>query len=248
LFYYQKRDLGKKVFVVGGGMAHAGCPIPLKDKIIQSETSGRPGAVEILREALVVLAAGIAFALAANQVSPRGLVLTRNYFPAGAGPSTSMSAGAGSSRQATNSLALSPAELLAARLREQGLQLVDGRQAALLFRDPRFQQGRIVFIDARDETHYHEGHIPGACEFDPYYPEKYFTAVLPVCQAAEQIVVYCHGGDCDDSESAAITLRDVGIAINKLFIYGGGITEWATNGLPIETGMRNSGKLRNLDK
>ena len=78
-----------------------------------------------------------------------------------------------------------------------------------------------MFIDARDEAHYREGHIPGAYEFDPYYPEKYFPTALPPCQAAEQIVVYCHGGDCDDSESAALTLRDVGIAMNKLLFTAG---------------------------
>jgi rhodanese-related sulfurtransferase len=133
-------------------------------------------------------------------------------------------------------------------LKEQGLQSVDGRQAAQLFHDPRFTQGSIAFIDARDEQHYREGHIPGACEFDPYYPEKYFAAVLPVCQAAEKIVVYCNGGDCDDSESAAILLRDVGITNQKLFVYTGGIPEWITNGLPVEIGGRNSGNLRSTNK
>jgi rhodanese-related sulfurtransferase len=61
-------------------------------------------------------------------------------------------------------------------------------------------------------------------------------------------VVYCHGGDCDDSESAAILLRDVGIATRKLFIYTGGIPEWTTNGLPVEIGGRNSGNLRSTNK
>jgi rhodanese-related sulfurtransferase len=134
------------------------------------------------------------------------------------------------------------------RLKEQGLQWVDGGRAAQLFHDPRFQQGNFVFIDARDEAHYQEGHIPGAYEFDPYRPEKYFAAVLPVCQAAEQIVLYCNGGDCDDSETAAILLRDVGIANRKLFVYTGGIAEWTTNGLPVEIGGRNSGNLRSTNK
>ncbi len=194
----------------------------------------------VLLEALIVLGAGVVFAFTANLVSPRGLVLARNYFPAG----INRPVAATTNVAGTDIPALSPAQLLAARLQEQGLNLVDGRQALQLFRDPRFQQGAIVFVDARDEQHYREGHIPRACEFDPYRPEKYFAAVLPLCQTAEQIVVYCNGGDCDDSESAALTLRDVGIATNKLFVYGGGITEWTTNNLPIETGERNSGKLR----
>jgi len=197
-----------------------------------------------LWEALIVLGVGIAFAFGANLVSPRGLVLTRNYFPGGIRPLVLTATNV----PGTNLLALSPAELLAAQLRGQGLQLVDGRQVQQLFRDPRLQQGVLVFVDARDEQLYREGHIPGAWEFDPYRPEKYFPAVFPLCQAAEQIVVYCNGGDCDDSESAALTLRDVGIATNKLFIYIGGLTEWATNGLPVEIGERNSGTLLQKNK
>jgi rhodanese-related sulfurtransferase len=128
------------------------------------------------------------------------------------------------------------------------MQLLDGHQAQQLFRDPRMQTGVLVFLDAREEALYRAGHIPGAWEFDPYRPEKYFPAVFPLCQAAEQIVIYCSGGDCDDSESAAITLRDVGIATNKLFVYLGGFAEWATNGLPVELGERNSGSLLSTNK
>ena len=198
--------------------------------------------ITLFREALVVLVIGVVLALAANHISPRGLALARNYFPAGTGKATAPIAGA------TNSPVLSPAELLAARLKEQGLRLVDSGAAARLFHDRGFGPARIVFVDARDEPHYHDGHIPGAYEFDPYHPEKYFSTVLPACQAAEQIVVYCHGGDCDDSESAARLLRDVGIATNKLFIYGDGITGWVTNHWPIEMGERNSGKLNQPGK
>ena len=185
--------------------------------------------------------AGAAFAFAANQISPRGLALTRNYFPAENNHTTTA---------ATNATpaAFSPAQLLAAQIKGNGLQSVDSSQAAKLFRDPRFKRNNIVFIDARDESHYQEGHIPGACEFDPYHPDKYFAAILPICRAAEQIVIYCNGGDCDDSETAAILLRNVGIANRKLLIYGGGITEWTNNSLPVETGARNSGSLRGTNK
>jgi rhodanese-related sulfurtransferase len=192
----------------------------------------------IFGEAALVAVLGVAFAFAANQISPQGLALTRDYFPAGTSNSV-RPAIAG-----TNSGAVSPAQFLAAQMKAKGLQLMDDRQAALLFRDPRFKLDLIVFIDARDEEHYQQGHIPGAYEFDPYHPEKYFDTVLPLCQKAQQIVVYCNGGDCDDSESAAILLRDVGIPNQKLFVFGGGITEWATNNLPVETGARNSGNLR----
>ncbi len=209
-----------------------------------------PAVKWVLLEAAFVVVIGALFAFAANQVSPRGLALTRNYFPAGTGrllPTTRLATLPHEAAD-TNSTPVDPAQLLAAELKEKGLQLADANQALQLFHDPRFKQDIVVFIDARDEQHYREGHIPGAYEFDPYRPEKYFDAVLPVCKAAEQIVVYCNGGDCDDSETAAILLRDVGIAGQKLLVYGGGITEWTTNGLPVETGGRNSGDVRNPSK
>ena len=223
----------------------------MKDSSIQSLAAGRQPAVKcILREAALVVAVGAIFAFAANRVSPRGLVLTRNYFPEGTGRLVSVTPPATRPHNAagTNSPAFDPAQLLAAELKKKGLQLIDRRQVLQLLHDPRFQSNLVVFLDARDEQHYWEGHIPGAYEFDPYRPEKYFDAVLPVCQTAEQIVVYCNGSDCDDSETAALLLRDIGIPGRKLLVYGGGISEWTTHGLPVEIGGRNSGDVRNPDK
>jgi 3-mercaptopyruvate sulfurtransferase SseA len=63
------------------------------------------------------------------------------------------------------------------------------------------------------------------------------------------MVFYCNGGECDDSEHAAIMLRDsLGIPKEKVFIYGGGFTEWTNNGMPFELGVRNSGELTNVVK
>jgi rhodanese-related sulfurtransferase len=191
----------------------------------------QPEIKEVLLEAVLVAVIGAAFAFAANGISPLGLKLARNYFPT-----------------MTRRSAPSAVQLLSARLKEKGVQVLDGQQAARLFQDPRCQQEMIVFIDARDARHYEEGHVPGAYLFDPYRQEKYLATVLPVCQVAEQIVVYCNGGDCEDSEFAAEALRDAGVANQKLFVYTGGITEWTTNSLPVETGARKSGNLRNASK
>lgn len=203
----------------------------------------------ILSEAVLVAVVGIAFAFAANQISPWGLALARNYFPTGTNHTVRAVANAGSRGGSTgaNPAVPSATQLLAAQMRQAGLQLIDGHRALQLFHDSHLKRGVIVFIDARDEDHYQAGHIPGAYEFDPYHPEKYFPVVLPACQAAEQIVVYCRGGDCDDSETAGLLLKDVGVPSQKLFVYGGGITEWTNNRLPIETGMQNSGNQRNVN-
>jgi rhodanese-related sulfurtransferase len=230
--------------VRGMGLTHAG-PNRVKITSLEPATTGRrPVRGGVWFEAVVVLAAGVVFAFGANWISPRGLELSRNYFPGG----TRSPALVATNATGTDFPVLSPAAMLASRLREQGMQVLDGHQAQSLFRDPRRQHGSLLFIDARDEEHYRKGHIPGAWEFDPYRPEKYFPAVFPRCQAADQIVIYCNGGDCDDSEAAAIALRDVGIATNKLFVYMGGMVEWSTNSLPVEIGGRDSGILLSTNK
>jgi len=68
--------------------------------------------------------------------------------------------------------------------------------------------------------------------------------VLPACLGALQVVVYCTGGQCEDSEFAAIMLRDAGIQRQNLFVYPGGINEWSALKLPVELGARKSGQLK----
>ena len=197
---------------------------------------------KVMLEAVLVAGMGTAVAFMANGLSPRGLKLTRDYFPgssrtgAGVLPATITVKG-GSPAQP------SAAEMALARLREKGLQVVDGKQAREMFEDPRFAQGAIIFIDARNDEHYQQGHIPGAWPFDRYHPENYLPTVLPACQLAQQVVVYCTGGDCEDSEFAALFLRDSAqIPGEKLFVFAGGWTEWTERGLPMETGGRKSGQ------
>jgi len=66
--------------------------------------------------------------------------------------------------------------------------------------------------------------------------------VFPACSVAQKIIVYCTGGSCEDSEFAAMMLRDAGIPNENIVVYGGGITEW-TNALPFEVGARGSGQI-----
>jgi rhodanese-related sulfurtransferase len=129
-------------------------------------------------------------------------------------------------------------------LQTKGLQLASSNQVNQLFQDPRCQQGLILFVDARDDAHFQAGHIPGAYQLDYYHPEKHLGTLLPLCQVAHQVVIYCNGGECEDSELAATFLASAGIAREKLLVYGGGISEWGANGLSIEVGERSSGQMR----
>ena len=209
---------------------------------------------KILLEALIVGVIGMALSLAANGLSPHGLKLSRNYYPSTSTPSTNASGtGAGNSLRTTTSNAgpstLNPqpssdlAAKVAARLAQKGLKLADSDRVYQLFQDPRYQQGLVVFIDSRDDNHYQQGHIPGAWQLDYYRYETYLAAVLPACLVAQEIVVYCNGGDCEDSEFTALLLRDAQIPLDKIWVYGGGMSEWRNKGWPIETGARNSGQI-----
>ncbi len=191
-------------------------------------TSGRRFA-GVWLEGLCVLVCGGLLALAANFLSPRGLALTRNYFPTSEIATT------------TGPPTAHPA---ADRLRAQGVAVADHAQAARLFRDPRRVLESIIFIDAREERHYAAGHVPGAYPFDPFRPEIHLPELLPVCLTADTILIYCTGGDCEDSALAAQTLSEAGVATEKLAVYPGGLAEWETNGQPIEIGPRDSGNLR----
>jgi rhodanese-related sulfurtransferase len=178
-------------------------------------------------EAIILAIAGLLLALGANALSPRGLKLGRNYFPKLAVVQTNAS---------------DSADSLLLRLQQHGLKLASSNEVFQLFRDPAYEQGLIVFVDARNDHAYQSSHVPGAWQLDRYRPENYLPAVLPVCSRAQTIVVYCNGRACDDSEFAAVMLRDAGIPVDNILVYGGGISEW-TNAFPFEVGARGSGQI-----
>jgi rhodanese-related sulfurtransferase len=199
---------------------------------------------KVLVEASLVGVLGLAMAFGANALSRHGLKLTRNYSPGhavAAGGSAVAGAGVGSA-EVTN--ATGNGTQLETQLRAEGLQFADGALAEKLFSDPKKGQELVIFVDARDDEHYQAGHIPGAYQLDHYHPENYLAEVLPACQSAEKIVVYCKGGSCEDSEQTALLLGDSsGIPKTKLFVYIGGFDEWSAHHQPIELGQRNSGRL-----
>ena len=91
-------------------------------------------------------------------------------------------------------------------------------------------------------------HIPGAYHLDYYYADDYIDTVMKAYHLAEgveadTIVVYCNGGKCEDSDLTVGYLLTKGIPPHKVFIYGRGFTGWKAEGMPIETGERNSGNI-----
>jgi rhodanese-related sulfurtransferase len=202
----------------------------------------RKSTAAILLETVAVVAAAAIFAFAANALSPRGLKLARDYFPGSAGAShPAANIPPLDARHPASTNEVSDAAEIVQRIKEKGLQPINRAQTERLFRDPRYQQGLVAFIDARNEDDYARAHIPGAYPLDRYHPEKHLLAALSPCQSADVVVVYCAGGDCEDADYTALLLRDAGVPNQKLFVYGGGFDDWSASHLPREQGARNSG-------
>jgi rhodanese-related sulfurtransferase len=96
------------------------------------------------------------------------------------------------------------------------------------------EEGRTV-IDARTAEEYSSGHIPGAILCDYYEMGTYFEKVLPLLDPLEEIVLYCSGPLCDDSELLGRELFALGY--ERLNLFKGGMEEWSEAGMPVETGM-----------
>ena len=94
-----------------------------------------------------------------------------------------------------------------------------------------------VIVDARNDDHYEEGHIPGAMHFDRYRPVKFLPLAEDYLANATKIVVYCNGGTCEDSVELCRALEfELGIPREYLFLYENGWDEWSELGMPFEEG------------
>jgi rhodanese-related sulfurtransferase len=110
------------------------------------------------------------------------------------------------------------------------------KEVAEVFYDPETRMGLNIFIDARNAREFAEGHIPGAYQCDHYCIEEYVEEIPAVVRGAERIIVYCAGGQCEDSILLCGDLIDVGIPYDNLCVFGGGWEAWKDNDMPIEKG------------
>jgi rhodanese-related sulfurtransferase len=108
---------------------------------------------------------------------------------------------------------------------------IDGDAAAQLHR-----QGA-VFLDARRSSVYKDGHIPGARSF-PVWESDIDARVKAFFEEGRDqrapIVVYCSGGDCEDSHMLSEKLYFVGF--DNALVYKGGFPDWQKRGLASSKG------------
>jgi rhodanese-related sulfurtransferase len=101
-----------------------------------------------------------------------------------------------------------------------------------------FRQGRL-FLDARRTSVYTDGHIPGARSFPVWESDIADRVKAFFEEGLDQnapIVIYCSGGDCEDSHMLAEKLYMVGF--NNLLVYKDGFPGWQKRGLPAVKGPK----------
>jgi rhodanese-related sulfurtransferase len=98
----------------------------------------------------------------------------------------------------------------------------------------------VLFLDARRTSVYEQGHIPGARTYSVWESDiddkvqKLFAERSDTAAQNLPIVIYCSGGDCEDSHMLAQKLW--GIQFNNVYVYKDGFPDWQQHGAPVHTG------------
>jgi rhodanese-related sulfurtransferase len=111
----------------------------------------------------------------------------------------------------------------------------------IAFNDVKALHGKnALFLDARRTSVYEQGHIPGARTYSVWESDiddkvqKLFAERSDTSAQALPIVIYCSGGDCEDSHMLAQKLW--GIQFNNVYVYKDGFPDWQQHGAPVHTG------------
>jgi rhodanese-related sulfurtransferase len=95
-------------------------------------------------------------------------------------------------------------------------------------------------LDARRTSVYEQGHIAGARSFSVWESDvddkvnKLYEERNDPREQLKPILVYCSGGDCEDSHMLAQKLW--GVQFNNVYVYKDGFPDWQTRGGSIHTG------------
>ena len=95
-----------------------------------------------------------------------------------------------------------------------------------------FDNGNVLFVDARSHDNYEDGHVPGAVSFPVGQFDEQIESFLNRHSPDTRIVTYCSGRTCEDSHNLAQLLSDVGFTHVSVFIDG--FPGWEAQGFPIE--------------
>ncbi len=103
------------------------------------------------------------------------------------------------------------------------------KDAAMLF-----ITGRAVFLDARSQFEFEQGHIQGALLLPPREFASQYQDLKPALQGKEAIITYCDGERCPLSHALAEHLRGAGL--KNVYVLKNGWTLWQAEKLPVAKG------------
>lgn len=83
----------------------------------------------------------------------------------------------------------------------------------------------VLWVDARGDKPFAQGHIPGALSFDPAEWEQRLGQLLERWQPGLKVVVYCDAAGCDTSKQIAARLREE-VGLPDVYYLRGGWEAW----------------------
>ncbi len=98
-------------------------------------------------------------------------------------------------------------------------------------------RGNVLFLDARRTSVYRDGHIAGARSIAVWEADADDKVKALFAEGRDQsapIVIYCGGGECEDSHMLAQKLYFVGF--DNVLVYKDGFPDWQKRGLSISRG------------
>lgn len=159
----------------------------------------------IIKELTVLIGMSVVTALAVNAVSPKGIALIGDW---------DISQGVISAKPKDDYVS-------------HDLEIGD-----ILAVKKIYDTGEAVFVDARTEASYLEGHIEGAVLLPAFQFEEFIDNFRKTIPPFTMIITYCSGRECEDSHVLAQCLLDAGYTDVKVFADG--YPAWEEKGFPIE--------------
>ncbi len=98
-----------------------------------------------------------------------------------------------------------------------------------------FKDEAALFLDARPQDQYAQGHIRGALSLPWQEVERYFAEIADRLPDDKTIITYCDGETCDLSHELALFLKEMGFADVRVLVNGW--TVWQRAGLPTDEGV-----------
>lgn len=97
-----------------------------------------------------------------------------------------------------------------------------------------FHQNAALFVDARPQSQYADGHIRGALSLPWQAADRYFIELVDQLEGARTLITYCDGESCDLSHELALFLKERGLENVRVLVNGW--TVWQQAGLPLQMG------------